>query len=115
MRSPCGSLLARRGLLEESALSRRALYDPAVAAAAFACAAAAYITYLTADMRMAPKLPTPAETQGVLLEIKKRILNQEPGRKEGVADVSFLPFSFHTLSFIQLFLPHLRALTAVRR
>ncbi|KAF8126246.1 hypothetical protein K438DRAFT_2033461 [Mycena galopus ATCC 62051] len=35
--------------------------------------AVVYITFLTPDMLMAPKLPMSAETQGVLLEMKKRM------------------------------------------
>ncbi|KAF8175180.1 hypothetical protein K438DRAFT_1847918 [Mycena galopus ATCC 62051] len=58
---------------KESALSHRAILDPAVAAAASACVAVAYITFLTPNMLMASKPPTPAETQGVLLEIKQRM------------------------------------------
>ncbi|KAF8145722.1 hypothetical protein K438DRAFT_1781722 [Mycena galopus ATCC 62051] len=45
---------------------------------ASACAAAAHITFFKPDMLMAPKLPTPAETQGVLLEVKKRMLSFLP-------------------------------------
>ncbi|KAF8145728.1 hypothetical protein K438DRAFT_1991600 [Mycena galopus ATCC 62051] len=83
--------------------SHRAILDPAIAAVASACAAAAYIIFLTPKMLMAPTLPTPAETQGVLLEIKKRM-------PVGVLYVLSPPILFHTLSFIQSFLPHLRAL-----
>ncbi|KAJ7264491.1 Isy1-like splicing factor [Mycena haematopus] len=40
-------------------------------------AAAAYITFLTPEMLMAPKLPTPAETEAVLLKLQKKMLERE--------------------------------------
>ncbi|KAJ7647480.1 Isy1-like splicing factor [Roridomyces roridus] len=46
-------------------------------ALANARAAAAYISFLTPEMLVAPKLPTPAETEQVLLELRKKALVEE--------------------------------------
>ncbi|KAJ7655974.1 pre-mRNA-splicing factor ISY1 [Mycena polygramma] len=51
--------------------------DAPPTAESHARAAAAFISFLTPEMLMAPTLPTPAETEAVLLALRKRALVEE--------------------------------------
>ena len=52
-------------------------------AAAHARAAAAYIPFLTPEMLMPPKMPTPEEMEKVLLDLRKKALVEEYFGNEG--------------------------------
>ena len=52
-------------------------------AVAHARAAAAYIPFLTTEMLMPPKMPTPEEMEKVLLDLRKKALVEEYFGNEG--------------------------------
>ena len=51
--------------------------DTAATALSHACAAAAYIPFLSVESLLPPKMPTKEEMEGVLLELRKRALVDE--------------------------------------